>query len=276
MLKNRSGLAAALALAAALTGFSTAAQAYFVRPYLQFGASTIDGLEINGRTERSENFTSALRSDVSLDNGTLRTYLEINGPGNRGQAAGVMGDTLSFDNAAATNLTFNFDFDGIINAPARDPNLNSTLQIGIFVSLYVFESGTGATYLNFNQHPGALIDKFSFLQFNNPTEPLEDLLVEQSLTGSFAVVGAGRHSYDVFYGLSTFVNTNDNPGTVTMDFFNTARAAVVTAPGVMFTSESGAFLGSGPTVPIPEPSTYLLMALGLTAVLKATRAQQRQ
>lgn len=276
-MKSRSGWVTALALAAALTAFTTAAQAYFVRPFLQLGGSTIDGIEINGATERSESFTSALQSDVSLGNGTLRTFLEITGPGNRGQAAGVMGDTLSFDNAAGTNLTFNFDFDGTINAPERDPNLNSTLQIGVFVSFYVFESGSGATYLNFNQHPGALVDKFLFLEFNNPSAPLQDLLVQQSLSGSFAVVGAGRHSYDVFYGLSTFVNMNDNPGTVSMDFSHTATAGVLTAPGVVFTSESGTFLGSGPTVPIPEPGTYLLMALGLAAVLKkATHRQQRQ
>ncbi len=254
---------------------STAAWAdYFVRPYVQLGQGVIDGYVANGVTESSQNFTSDLQAQVSLDSGTIRNFLQITGPGTNGQSAGIMGDRLSFDNATGTTLKFRFDFDGSISAPARDPNLNSTLQIGLFASLYVFAAGSGATYRNFDSHPGALIGQTLYRPFNNPQEALEGLQVEEAMQGSFLVTAAGRQSYDVFYGLSIFASTNNNPGTVTMDFMNTARAAIDTAPGVSFTSSSGVFLGSGPTPPVPEPGTYVLMSLGLLGVVGAARRKR--
>jgi PEP-CTERM motif len=257
-----------------LAGIAPAHADYFVRPYVQMGASVIDGYEKNGATERSENFTSALQAEVSLNQGTIRNYLEVTGPGASAQATGVMGDRISVNNAAGTQMQFFFNFDGTIEAPARDPNLNSFLQIGVFANLYVFDSSAGATYTNFDVLPGALIGQSRFLQFNNPTEPLFASVLEE-LSGSFAVVGNGRQSYDVFYSLAIFVAPNNNPGTITMDFLNTGTAQITTAPGVVFTSESGVFLGSGPTLPVPEPGTSVLMALGLLGIFSATRRPRR-
>ena len=271
-MKSRFSYATALFSAALLLCATTAAQAgYFVRPYVSLGAGVIDGYEANGATERQESFATALQAQVSLDQGTIRNYLEVNGV--RGQSAGVMGDRLTVDNAEGTQMAFAFNFDGNITAPARDPNLNSTLQIAIFASLYVFDSSVGATYLNFDLLPGALVGQRRALDFSNPTEAL-DTFVDDTLSGSF-IVGAGRRSFDVFMSLAIVVSPNNNPGTVTMDFMNTGTARVDTAPGVVFTSDSGVFLGSAQTLPVPEPGTYLLMSLGLVAVLRASRRRVR-
>jgi PEP-CTERM motif len=270
-MKSTSAVTGALLVAAALAALSTPAQAYFVRPYVSMGAGVVDGYVAGGVTESSASFTSALQADVSLDTGTIRNYLQITGPGISGQASGVMGDRWTVNNAQGTNLNFYFDFDGTLNAPARDPNLNSLLQIGMYANLFVFAAGSGATYTNFDVLPGALVSQTRFLEFNNPDDPIENLTINQSMAGSFVVAGAGRQSYDVFYSLSVFTSTNSNPGTVTMDFSHTATAAVVTAPGITFTSESGVFLGSGLTPPVPEPGTYLLMAFGLATVCGAAR-----
>ncbi len=271
-MKSRSGCALALFCAALLLNVTPAAQAgYFVRPYVSLGAGVIDGYEANGATERNENFGSALQAQVSLAQGTIRNYLEHEG--STAQSAGVMGDRLTVNNAEGTPMAFSFRFDGSIVAPARDPNLNSFFQIGIYANLYVFDSSAGATYLNFDVLPGALVGQSRFLQYNNPVQPL-DIDVDETLSGSF-IVGAGRRSFDVFLSLAIFISPNSNPGTVTMDFMNTGRAQVSTAPGVVFTSDSGVFLGSAQTLPVPEPTTTLLMALGLLAVLGAARRQRR-
>ncbi len=272
-MKRRSRFAAAVFIATSLLGLTTAAQAYFVRPYVQLGAGVVDGLELDGATERAENFTSALQAQVSLDEGTVRNYLQITGPGAFGQAAGVMGDRLTFNGAGGTTLSFAFGFDGTIESPARDPNLNSNLQIGVFAHLRVFEANSGANHTNFTSFAGALVSESRSLQFNNPEDSLDEFVIDE-LSGSFAVVGGAPRSFDIFASLSTFVAVNDNPLTVTMDFLNTATFSVQTAPKVSYTSASGVFLGSPQTPPIPEPGTYALMALGLAALALLSRRRR--
>jgi hypothetical protein len=274
-MKRIPGSAARLLLtAAALAAAGSPAHAdYFVRPYVALGAEVIDGYEANGSTQRAENFTSDLQAEVDLAKGTVRNYLHITGPNASAQTAGVMGDRLSFNNAAGTTLGFSFDFDGTIQSPAVDPNLNSTLQIGYYATLYVFEAAAGATYQNFNTLEGALVAKSMFTPFTNPTEALNEAIA-QSMAGSFQVAQAGPQSYDVFASLSVFANINSNPVAVTLDFLHTGTFGVQSAPGVSFTSDSGVFLRDANLPAVPEPQTYALLALGLAAVGLAARRRR--
>ena len=255
--------ALALATAGGIAGQAQAA--WFVRPYVQQGARVVDGYQKNGDTSAGVNFGSEFQSEVDLASGTVRTFVEVTGPDSGGsgfgQALGVFGDRMTFNGAGGEQVDVSFDFDGMITAPARDPQLNSLMQIGVSASLWVYDAAAGATYQNFTSRGGALVSQSLSLNYSNPTDDL-NAFVQRSLSGSFTIGTDGRAAYDVFVVLATFVSMNSNPGTVTMDFMNTGTFGVATAPGVTFTSDSGALLGSGQTGAIPEPGTWALMIGG--------------
>lgn len=254
-----------LAIVAAMACTSAAQADYFVRPYISLVGSIIDGYEANGATQRSENFTASQQANVDLSSGTVRTFLELTGPGIYGQSTGVFGDRLTFAAGPSQSLGFSFAFDGLVTSSARDANLNSSLGIGLFASLYVFDSGAGATYQNFDSLGGALVSQSRQINFNNPTSSISEQVLE-SLSGSFLTTANLPTSVDVFASLSTYVSTNGNPNTVTMDFMNTGRFGVQAAPGVTFTSDSGVFLTNSAVTPVPEPESYALMLGGLLAL----------
>lgn len=271
-------LAGALALATAVGAATTAQAAFFIRPYVQQGfGAPIDGYQANGATNGSVNFGSQFQSEVDLADGTIRTNLEVTGPSaggsGFGQSVGIFGDRITFTGAAGQNVGINFAFDGQINGPARDPNLNSLMQIGVSASLWVYDASAGATYQNFTSLGGALVSESASLNFDNPTTALDEF-VNQSLSGAFTINTNARTSYDVFVAFSTLVSMNSNPGTVTLDFMNTGTLGIETDPGTVFTSESGALLGSAATAAVPEPGTWALMILGFGGAGVALRRRR--
>jgi PEP-CTERM motif len=262
-------------LTSAMTLASAAHASYFIRPYVTLGGSIIDGYDGNGATQGSVNFTNALQAVVDLATGTTKNYVSVTGPSvggsGVGSSAGVFGDRVRFTGGQGSNAGFSFAFDGTIKSPART-NVNSFLQIGLFATLRVFNPGSGATYLNFVEQPNALISKTLFLQFNNPTEDLDEM-INQTLADSLTITGNGI--YDVFGSLAIFASLNDNAGTVEMDFLHTGTFGIQTDPGVSFTSDSGVFLGSGLTPgAVPEPASWALMIAGFGLVGSAVRRRR--
>lgn len=184
-------------LAAATLAATSAAQAYFVRPLVQLGGSTIDGYVANGPTQSSQHFASALQSQVNLKDGTVRNFVQVTGPSPSAQSAGIFGDTLHFNTSAiGTPISFNFAVDGHIQSPAVDPNLNSFLQIGVSAGIAIYNAAAGATYENFSSLPGALGRDSFFTQFNNPAEAL-DFDFNQMLSTSVLLTAADL-DLDVF------------------------------------------------------------------------------
>lgn len=268
------GLASLSAFAFALTLPSAAQADYFVRPYLTLGAAVIDGIETNGATQRSESFTNDLQVNIDLADGTVKNYIKLTGPDSGGsgiaQAAGIMGDRVTFNGAEGTTVDFSFDFDGYLSAPARDPSYNSTLQLAVFANLYVFDADAGATYLNFSSLGGALVSQSLFLNYLNPAEPIDEF-ISRTLAGSVLVTG--NSSFDVFASLSLSAIVGNNPATVEMDFLNTGTFGIQTAPGVSYTSDSGVFLTDQPPA-VPEPATWAMLIGGFGLIGGAMRRRE--
>lgn len=247
---------------------------YFVRPYATLGGSVIDGIEVNGATEKSIGFANVVTSSVDLDEGVARTYVNVTGPNvggsATGSAAGVFGDTVTFYGDITAPVNVSFAFDGTILATART-NPNSLFQIGVFATLYVFDQSAGAAWNNFTSQPGALVAQTRSLDFSDPTDLL-DITVDELLAGSFTPV-SGR-SYEIFSSLSVFSAVNDNASTAILDFRNTGRAGIDAPAGVTYASASGVFLDSVDAVAVPEPATWTMLIGGIGAAGGALRRRR--
>lgn len=250
--------AAMLVAGPAAAGTVELSDYYFVRPYVDAGGTTLDGIQENGATSDSRNIGSDYQSNVDLATGTIRIYQNTTGPNASGQAVGVFGDTLNFTGGDGSLVDFAFDFDGIINAPAWDGNISSYLQYGVSATLYVFDASSAATYDNYTSIGGALISQSGFFNFAKPTTAAIDEYFARSLSGSVAVTG--DQSFKVFASLGTFVSISNQPATVTMDFLHTGAIGVQAPAGVDYSSASGVFLTD--TGAVPEPATWAVMILG--------------
>jgi hypothetical protein len=238
---------------------------YYVRPIVQVNTAFIDGYTANGATAASQNYTSDFRSSIDLRDGTVKAYLNLQGPGGYAQTGGTFGDTITFSpNAIGTNAHVSFDFDGEIFADEWDSNLNSTMQVVVYSSLYVYQAGSGVTYANYGNvayDSYKVVGRSRVLDFTNPEEGLNEFIQDQ-LFGSFTI---GSSAYDIFAGLVIAGVTNSNPVHIEMDFLNTGTFGIETDPGVTFSSASGVLLTNdeGTINQVSEPATWALIISGL-------------
>lgn len=246
------------------------AASYFVQPIVTvFPGAFINGLEIDGATVRDEGFfnsPTAAFTEVNLAEGTVRGYLDLlgGGPPTGASSQGRFGEQVTFENGAGTTVNISFAFEGTITGPARDPNLNSTLQILVDGYIAVFDPSVGANSstwfdLAFGSQAGqALATERLTLDFSNPDEELDEWLNE---TLAVTVdVDSNRQAFDVFANLTLVLATNNNVGPYVMLFDNTARLGIDAAPGVTYTSLSGTFLESTGVTVVPVPSALPLLA----------------
>lgn len=246
---------------------------YYVRPVIQIGGGAfIDGYEADGATTASENFTTDYQSTVSLNDGTVKSYLNIQGPNAFASVAGTFGDQLVFSpNAIGTTAAFNFDFDGIINSDAPLAAINLP-QIGIQATMYVYEAGSGVTYTNYGNaafDAYKVVGETMFISMN-PTTALINEAINDALNGSFTIEGS---TYDLFIGLSIFASTSINPINIEMNFLNTGTLGIQTEDGVTFTSASGVLLAGAAVTEVPEPATWgiTIASLGLMGFMARRR-----
>ena len=249
-------------VAVAALAASPLAQAYFVRPYAQLGAVVQDGLEQNNSTVGVVNIGGLAKAAVDLNDASTHNYLQVSGPGGFGAVAGVFGDRLTFQ-GAADSIQFTFDFDGHITSDVGKLGTEA-LQVGLTANLRVYDAGAGANYNNFTTLPGALVSDARNLDFSDPAVALDEF-VNESMAGSYSFLG-GTQTVDVFFSLSIFTATNNNPIEVTMDFFNTGVGGVQTGPGVLYASQSAVFPGSTVLPSVPEPGITVLLLAGLGVV----------
>ncbi|WP_340108796.1 PEP-CTERM sorting domain-containing protein [Pikeienuella sp. HZG-20] len=262
---------AALAIAGFSLPQSAEAASYFVRPFIQVGAGgLIDGLQQNGATNASQNFGTNFQSTVDLDDGTVKARTNIPSAQSNGQSGASFGERVAFSpDAAGTNVSFSFDFDGTIEVSDL---LNGPLATGysafVFANLFVYDSTAGATYQNFTSLGGALISRTFAQDYGTssgatPSNTFFD--VDRTLSGSITVEANKR--YDVFASLSIAAATNQNDISIMMDFMNTGTFGIDADPGVTYTSSSGVFLDSTgvtpPPSPVPVPAALPLLLGGL-------------
>lgn len=269
----------ALAVVLLFSAGSASAASYFVQPIVSvFPGETINGLEINGATSRSEGFNNAptsVNSEINLDAGTIRGNVDFGtATGLGGLSQGRFGEEVTFVNGDGTEWNFNFSFGGDVFADARDPNLNSRLQFSVEGYIAVFAASNGAdsgTWFDrsFGGDPGdqddeSLFKDRIFLDFSDPTDDLDEF-VSGNLGGSLPI-GPGQQSFDIFANLSLIVVKNNNPGEARLDFRNTASFSIEVDPGVTYTSASGTFLASTGVTPIPVPAALPLMLTALSGL----------
>ncbi|PZN97114.1 MAG: hypothetical protein DCF31_01290 [Alphaproteobacteria bacterium] len=255
---------------------ATAAQAaYFVRPVLQYNGERVDGIIQNGTTQASQTFNDgyqALEAHVDLADGTIKTYLEMNGPGSGfGIATGTMGDRIRFTGETGTPVRFSFDFDGVITAAQETlggASASGSRYIGIQAFFAVFDAASGATYNNWTRFDPkgseALLNNDVSLTFNYDDPAFTEFVFNSDLGGWLDLVSG--NSYDVFAAFNLIAQPGDDVGPVTMNFLNTGTIGIDAPAGASFTSQSGVFLGFSQTPGVPEPGSWALLIIGFGSI----------
>ena len=272
-----------MTIALGLVVQSPAEAGYFVRPVLQYDGELQDGYS-NTLTSNSATFSdsfSSFEAHVDLATGTIKTYLEMNGPSNGfGVSTGVMGDQIRYTGSSDEAVTFRFDFDSIISASqfytGTPPDFDSR-YIGIQAHFAVYEAGSNATYLNWTEL-GTVSNEALFV--GSRTMSFQDEPLEFGLSYSDSLVAdlfltSGR-SYDIFSAFNLIAQPGQSVGSITMNSLNTSTIGI-TAPGGSFTSDSGEFLGFSQTPQasaVPEPATWAMMIGGFGLVGAAMRRRE--
>lgn len=260
---------------------------YFTRPVLRVDGELIDGIEINGAIEstQQQGVTGYSESTVNLQNGTVKMYMEDFSGQNSLQTFGSFGERITVKNGAGTFWDIGFALEGVLEASAGGP-LNAAVNApNIFYDVGVAVYKAGEVMWNnfvpgFNNFEALLYEhNFSVDEIDSGPEYKEYDLY-QEVFGSVEIA-SDYEVYDIFTFTNVTVTTEIGDGLeeYVANFLNTATFDQNFAPGVQAFSSSGQFIGLATPPPIvttdvPEPESLLLFGLGLTIFARIKRNSQ--
>lgn len=258
-----------VALAAGISASGTAQAAFFVRPVLQYEGTLQDGLSLNNQTSGFATFndgSTQLESYVDLGAGTIKTFLQMNGPSDVfAGATGIMGDQIRYTGSSEEAVSFYFDYDSFITADQQftgAPEEFETRYLGVEAHFAIYEAGSGATWDNWTLF-GTNSDKALFVDYEQTTFQHQPENFSEFFSGSLGTslfLTSGK-SYDIFAAFNLIAVPGTLTGSLTMDSLNTSTIGF-DAPGGTFTSQSGQFLGLAQTAAVPEPATWAMLIAG--------------
>lgn len=267
---------------------------YFLRPYVRYGGSIIDGIVRNGATVSTQQFhdnANSFISTVNLNDGTIKTYASMYGPSMEyGQATGVMGDVIRYTGSEDTAVSVRFDYDLLINVYqdvlGDETPPDSARYFGFDTYFAVYEADSNTTWDNWTQFGDhadeALYVGREFVNFgDNSYNYIEDSYFGSLGTDLFLQSGKSYKIYAA-YNLQ-IIPGSFHLGEITLNALYTSTLGI-NAPEGDFTSLSGAFLGFektpdapvDPGVPgVPEPATWAMLILGFGLVGGSLRRRER-
>lgn len=283
---------------------------YYVRPVLRVGGGElIDGIVINGPTvsSQSQSVTGTSRSEVNLQEGTVKMYAEESFTTPVGlQTFGGFGERLTIKNGAGTSWGIDFGIEGEIFGDLGPRAPGAPLPTIVYdVGVVVHEAGVadwsnflglandpcwGQDPLNCDPAPAALANEYSQGIFEVPVENwvegIDDFF-EYLYTD--VSVDISLDSNDEIFDLFTYTNVYlafDTAGVgsglenYVLDFENTATYSQQFAPDVEVFSSSGEFLGlstppNNPPGTVPVPGALQLFSLGFATLLLGRRRARK-
>lgn len=266
---------------------------YFIRPYVRYGGSIIDGVVLNGALAATQQFhdgANSFESTVDLRDGTIKAYASMYGPNAEfGQATGVMGDVVRYTGAEDVAVSIRFDYNLFYSA--YQESLGEEMPpfgaryFAIDSYFAVYEADSSATWDNwtgFGDHADeALYVGRDYTIFSDDTTPfIEDSYYSGWLGDDLFLVSGKSYKIYAAYNLQ-IIPGEFYMGEITLNALHTGTIGI-DAPGGSFTSLSGEFLGFAqtpdqPVVPgIPEPASWAMLILGFGLVGGVARRRERE
>lgn len=254
---------------------------YYVRPGLRvnYPAEFQDGIEVNGATTKTQvqGAIGNSRSRVSLDEGTVKMYIDSQGNNINLQTFGGFGERVTVTGGAGTNWSFSFAVDGYLETQGGAPRIEGVPDPLWFydIGLAIYEPGV-ATYNTFNSVELRTSSANLFYGYDSELRGINsDLEFEiqdafLSIDG-FIPLASNFEVFDIFVFTNIIVDPEIGDGleNYIADFENTASYSQEFAPGVEAFSSSGRFLGlttapqEPPGTPVSLPAPAMLMGIGL-------------
>jgi hypothetical protein len=256
----------------------------FFSDYTQNGTTTITNTH-HKDANISVNSDGYLDGQGFADFGLLRNRLELGGPsGLEGFGKSIFNDHWTIDNPSLTGqqgtMTLAFDLSGSVSVldTFSDTVLSDEYAgVGLIVDINPNQSSNGTRVLDYNTSLGSGQMQINGTQ-GSPTATLpidftygteftvRTILYTSALSDNQYLGYTTNPSFFEFYGGGTI-------GSITVDFMNTAQLGAIVLPDDPLTRLESSSLTDytsliTDTLPIPEPASLCLLAIGGIALLR--------